>query len=66
MLFFDGLQKTIKTGAEPDMKAFEKERAAFDWKWVNTTQNEQRFNPQPEGNTFAVCLDIYKKWAAYL
>ncbi len=66
VLFFNGLQKTIKTGDAPDMKAFDKERAAFDWKWVNTNQSEQAFAASPEGNTFDVCLSIYKKWADYL
>lgn len=66
VLFFDELRKTIKSGAEPDMTAFDKQRAAYDWRWVNTNQTSQPFNPEPAGNAFKVSFDIYKKWAPYL
>ncbi|WP_428329647.1 alpha-N-acetylglucosaminidase [Mucilaginibacter sp.] len=65
-LFFKELRKTIKTGAEPDMVAFNKIRAQFDWQWANKNQHEQSFINKPVGNTFNVCEGVYKKWLLYL
>ncbi|QEM07782.1 alpha-N-acetylglucosaminidase [Mucilaginibacter rubeus] len=65
-LFFNELRKTIDTGKEPDMDAFDKQRAAFDWKWVNTNQSQQPFKWNTTGDTYSVALGIYKKWAPYL
>jgi alpha-N-acetylglucosaminidase len=65
-LFFNELRKTIKTGEEPDMKAFNKIRARFDWEWTSNTQSEQRYAAKPAGNPIKVCENVYKKWALYL
>ncbi len=66
MLFFDELRKTIKTGAEPDMKAFDKIRAKFDWAWTSKTSAGNAFITKPTGNTIEVCQRLYRKWALYL
>ncbi|HVW98016.1 MAG TPA: alpha-N-acetylglucosaminidase [Mucilaginibacter sp.] len=65
-LFFNDLRKTIDAGAEPDMKAFNKLRARFDWEWTDKNQDEQKFTSEPTGNTLEICLKLYKKWALYL
>ncbi|SDD43287.1 alpha-N-acetylglucosaminidase [Mucilaginibacter pineti] len=65
-LFFNELRKTIKTGQEPDMVAFNKLRAKFDWDWTGKNQVEQKFPSKPSGNTLQTCTDLYKKWSLYL
>ncbi len=65
-LFFTELQKTIKTGTEPDMVAFNKLRAKFDWDWTSKNQTAQNFPSKPAGNTLQICTNLYKKWALYL
>ncbi|MES2418389.1 MAG: alpha-N-acetylglucosaminidase [Bacteroidota bacterium] len=65
-LFFNELRKTIKTGSAPDMIAFDKQRAKFDWEWANKNKSEQAFQSKPIGNTFQICKDLYKKWIPYL
>ena len=65
-LFFNYLRKTIKTGEEPDMNAFNKIRAKFDWEWTSKTQTEQHFAAKPAPNALKVCREIYIKWALYL
>ncbi|TFF36584.1 alpha-N-acetylglucosaminidase [Mucilaginibacter psychrotolerans] len=65
-LFFKELRKTIKTGEEPDMKAFNKIRAKFDWEWTSNTQTEQHFAAKPTANALKVYEELYKKWALYL
>ncbi len=65
-LFFNFLRKTIRKGIKPDMKAFNKQRAEFDWQWVNKNQDEQHFSLTPKGSTLAICEDLYQKWKKYL
>lgn len=65
-LFFNELRKTIKTGEEPDMKAFNKIRSRFDWDWTGHKQTEQHYDAKPAGDPLKVCEDMYKKWALYL
>ncbi len=65
-LFFNFLEKTIKDGSAPDMKAFDKERATFDWQWDSTNQSVERYNSKPSENTFKICEDLYKKWVLLL
>ncbi|MEO5943858.1 MAG: alpha-N-acetylglucosaminidase [Ferruginibacter sp.] len=65
-LFFNDLSKTINTGEEPDMKAFDLKRAKFDWDWANSNADTQKFDREPKGNTIEVCNELYKKWVAYL
>jgi alpha-N-acetylglucosaminidase len=64
-LFFNFLQNTIKDGTEPDMKVFDKQRAAFDWQWTSKTQADQKFDAKPSGNTFKICEDLYRKWVLF-
>jgi len=66
ILFFDALRKTIKTGSEPDMNAFDKQRAAFDWQWTDKKQGEQHFSAKPVGNTLDICKGLYWKWVPFL
>ena len=65
-LFFAALKKTIKSGTEPDMKAFDNERAAFDWQWTDKKMSEEKFSANAKGNTFEICEDLYRKWVPYL
>lgn len=65
VLFFNELKKTVKTGAEPDMANFEKQRAKFDWEWTNKTHSEQAFSPLPTKDAMKFCEDLYEKWVMY-
>ena len=65
-LFFNELRKTIKTGEEPDMKAFDELRAKYEWRWINKNQSEEHFTDKPVGDTFKICEELYKKWVLYL
>lgn len=64
-LFFNFLEHTLKDGSEPDMKIFNKQRAAFDWQWTSKNQAEQKFNSKPSGNTYKTCEDLYRKWVLF-
>ncbi|MDO6429038.1 alpha-N-acetylglucosaminidase [Flavitalea sp. BT771] len=65
-LFFEALRKTIKTGSEPDLQAFDKQRAAFDWQWTNKRGGDQHFSEKPVGDVITICESLYKKWALFL
>lgn len=66
MLFFAALRKTIGSGSEPDMKSFNQQRAAFDWQWTNKKLGPVDPPSGAVGNVHAFCVDLYRKWAAYL
>ena len=65
-LFFDELRKTLPSGSEPDMKAFDEKRKDFEWQWANANKTTQPFLSKPEGDAFQLSLRLYKKWVKYL
>src|SRR5688572_28038509 len=61
--FFTLLQRSLRTGTEPDLKQFEETIRKWEWKWVKT---EKGFPVAPIGNSITVCQQLYKKYREQL
>jgi len=61
--FFDMLQLSLQTNTSPDLKTFEQNIRAWEWRWVN----EQKFFPiQPTGNSIKKAEQIYRSYRSII
>lgn len=59
-LFFTMLDKSLKTGVAPDLKAFDAEVKNWEWKWVNAKGNG--YAVQAKGAPVETVTLLYKKY----
>jgi alpha-N-acetylglucosaminidase len=59
-MFFTVLDQSLKTGTQPDLKAFDAAVKNWEWKWVNLHDNA--YSAKPKGNAFDVAAHLYKKY----
>jgi alpha-N-acetylglucosaminidase len=57
--FFNLLHQSLRTGTEPDLKQFEQNIRAWEWKWVN---EQKAFPVQPSGNSIQAAQQLYRKY----
>jgi alpha-N-acetylglucosaminidase len=57
--FFALLQKSLRTGTEPDLKQFNETIRNWEWKWVKT---QKAFPVQAMGDAVKVSVELYKKY----
>jgi alpha-N-acetylglucosaminidase len=57
--FFAMLDRSLQTGAEPDLTQFEQSIRQWEWKWVN---EQKAFPVIPSGNGITVAQQLYKKY----
>lgn len=61
--FFAGVEKSMTSGSEMDVAAFDKEIARWEWQWVN---EQKDFAVQPTGNSVSEAQRLYKKYRSQL
>jgi alpha-N-acetylglucosaminidase len=57
--FFTLLQRSLRTGTEPDLKKFDETIRNWEWKWVKT---QKGFPVQAIGNEVKVAQKMYEKY----
>jgi alpha-N-acetylglucosaminidase len=57
--FFTLLNKSLATGATPDLNTFEKTISQWEWKWVN---QQKAFPVTASGNPVTVSKEMYNKY----
>lgn len=57
--FFNILRLSLKEDKPLDMKAIDKEMAAFEWDWTN---QQTQFVDKPQGNSLKIVKEIYSKY----
>jgi len=60
-MFFTMLDKSMKAGTEPDLKAFDAAVKNWEWKWVNLHDNA--YSAQPKGNAIETSSKLYTKYS---
>jgi alpha-N-acetylglucosaminidase len=61
--FFDMLQLSLQTNTSPDLKTFEQNIRAWEWRWVNEQKN---FPIQPAGNSIKKAEQIYYSYRSII
>jgi alpha-N-acetylglucosaminidase len=57
--FFDMLQLSLQTNTSPDLRTFEQNIRAWEWRWVN---EQKTFPVQPVGNSMRKAKEIYDSY----